>query len=64
MEMKMKKSIYIKDKVNFSYFFLLSRIDNLAEVPSIDNCIEDDLNEICDMTYSIKRMNEFSFIEI
>ena len=64
MEMKMKKSIYIKDKVNFSYFFLLSQIDNLAEVLSIDNCIEDDLNEICDMTYSIKKMNEFSFIEI
>ncbi len=64
MEMKMKKSINIKDKVNFSYFFLLSRIDNLAEVSSIDNCIEDDLNEICDMTYSIKKMNEFSFIEI
>ena len=62
--MKMKKSIYIKDKVKFNYFFLLSQIDNLAEVPSIYNCIEDDLNEICDMTYSIKKMNEFSFIEI
>ncbi len=64
MEMKMEKSNCTKAKVNYSIYFLLSRLESVTEAPLIENLIVDDLNEICDMTYSIKRMNEFSFIEI
>jgi hypothetical protein len=64
MEMKMEKSNCKKDKVNYSIYFLLSRLESVTEAPLIENLIVDDLNEICDMTYSIKKMNEFSFIEI
>lgn len=60
----MKESISNKRKVKCSYYFLLEQLDYMSEAPSIENCIQDDLNEICDMTYSIKKMNEFSFIEI
>jgi hypothetical protein len=64
MEMKMEKSNFTKDKVNYSIYFLLSRLESLTEAPLIENLIVDDLNEICDLTYSIRKMNEFSFIEI
>jgi hypothetical protein len=58
------KKLKSSKKVNYSYYFLLARLNYLSEAPSIENCIEDDLNEICDMTYFVKKMNEFSFIEI
>ena len=64
MEMKMEKSNCTKDKVNYGIYFLLSRLESLTDAPLIENLIVDDLNEICDLTYSIRKMNEFSSTEI
>jgi hypothetical protein len=62
--MKSTKEKYKKDIKDFNYYGILIAIDKFENSSSFENNIYDDLNEIFDLTYSIKKMNEFSFIEI
>lgn len=62
--MKMSKSIALKRKVKFDIFFLLNQLDYFTDEILLENSVIDDLNEVYDMTYSIKKFNELSHFEI
>ena len=60
----MCKSVALKRKVKINIYFLLNELDYFSNDILFENCIEDDLNDYCDMAYSIKKFNEISQFEI